>query len=93
MAVKLKTPTQTSTPANGIKLPALAPKAPKAASWTFDVLASDGSAALVMAHPPKGSEFVAMATLKADGTVQRMGLKVTDAGLASAFARLLSLVQ
>lgn len=93
MAIKLKSAAAAVQTVKPISLPKAQPKAATVPSWHFEVLAQDGLAGIVEATPPKGAAYYAMATLKADGTMRKLGLKIESVELAQSFSRLLAQVQ
>ena len=57
-------------------------------SWSFDILAQEGAAAIVKATTPKGETFKALATVSDKGRVN-LGFKLDGTDLARSFHKLL----
>lgn len=64
----------------------------KPGAWGFKVLAQEGTAAIVLATPPKGAAFKALATVSDSGRV-KLGFKLDGTTLAKGFHKLLGSIQ
>ena len=64
----------------------------KPGAWGFQILAQEGSAAIVMATPPKGAAFKALATVGENGRI-KLGFKLDGTTLAKGFHKLLGAIQ
>ncbi len=62
--------------------------AAKPGAWGFKILAQEGTAAIVLATPPKGDSFRALATVSDSGRV-KLGFKLDGTTLAKGFHKLL----
>ena len=98
MAIKTKTQPDISALIAQAVAQALGQAAPQAqpvssaGKWDFKVLSQEGTAAIVMATPPKGAAFRAMATVSPEGRV-KLGFKLEGSTLAKGFVKLLGSIQ